>query len=347
MRRFGTLLLVIALVVAGFGVYSLHTVLDYHRYSNDVIEELMYFPSGRFVRMACVGYRGLAADLLWLRSIQYYGEHRRTDQDYPLAEHIFSTITDLDPSFVGAYRFGAFVLAQDVGQPASGVELLRKGMRSNPDLWQLPFDLGFLYFISLKDNAKAAHFFRFASRFDDSPDIAKRFSAFAYKKAGNVNVALSLWEQIYRTSTNRLMKENALLAIRKIKLQQTVSALTGLIERYESEIGTSPSDLHQLVDVRYLRSIPEDPFGGRYFIDEETGTVLSTTQVRNEAEWAADYVRRRVDRFLKDMDRYPDPIGELEREGLIDEVPRVAGTRLIYDSSTGVVRYVPVWGDTR
>ena len=346
MRRFPRLLLVIALIVAGFGVYSLHMVLDYHRYSSDVIEELMYFPSGRFVRMACVGYQSLAADLLWLRGIQYYGEHRRTDQDYPLAEHIFSTISDLDPGFVGAYRFGAFVLAQDVGQPASGVELLRKGMRNNPGLWQLPFDLGFLYYISLKDNAKAAHFFRFASRFHESPDVAKRFSAFAYKKAGNVEVALSLWDEIYRTSTNRLMKENALFAMRRIKLQQTASALTGLAQRFESDRGVFPSDVRQLVDAGYLRSIPEDPFGGSYFLDPETRTVLSTTEVGSKAEQAENYLRRRIDIFLKDMGRYPDPIGELEQEGLIDELPHVAGTRLTYDPHTGVVRYVPVGGDT-
>jgi hypothetical protein len=197
------------LLAAGFLVYVLGTTLNYRRYSDDVVEELMYFPSGHLLEVASMGYETLIADLLWLKGIQYYGEHHRTDRSYPLAEHVFSTITDLDPHFLGAYRFGAFVLSQDVGQPAAGVDLIRKGMQRNPGRWQLPFDLGFLYFVEMDDQERAAHYFRFSSWQEDAPEIAKRFSAFAFRKAGKNAAAKALWEEIRRSSDNDVMKKTA------------------------------------------------------------------------------------------------------------------------------------------
>ena len=82
------------LVAAGFFIYTLGVTLNYRRYSDDVVEEMMYFPSGSLLELASAGNETLIADFLWLRGIQYYGEHRRTDRSYPLAEHVFSTITE-------------------------------------------------------------------------------------------------------------------------------------------------------------------------------------------------------------------------------------------------------------
>jgi tetratricopeptide (TPR) repeat protein len=341
-RRHWQMLVILAAAAAG--IHSLGVKLNYQRYSGDVREELMYFPSGRLMEMASVGFRTLASDLLWLKGVQYYGEHRRSDMEYPLAEHIFSTITDLDPQFVGAYRFGAFVLAQDVGQPAAGIELLRKGMLNNPELWQLPFDLGFLYFNSVKDNAKAAHFFRFASRFKDSPDITRRFTAFAYRKAGRTDVALSLWQEIYESSANEVMRETAINAIKRIRLDQMREALGELVEEYGRRIGEPPADLGDLVEAGLAEAIPDDPFGGHYFLDRAAETVLSTTTVSEEAGHMTRYLRKALDRYFHRHGRYPASISALEDEGLVSKIPDVAGARLEYDPAAGTVEYRPAFG---
>jgi hypothetical protein len=327
------------LVAAGAGIHWLGIRLDYERYRGDIREELMYFPSGRLMQIASIGFQTLASDLLWLKGVQYYGEHRRSDREYPLAEHVFSTITDLDPSFLGAYRFGAFVLAQDVGQPAAGIELLRKGMRNNPGHWQLPFDLGFLYFNTVRDNAKAAHFFKFASRLEDSPDIARRFTAFAYRKAGRNDIALSLWQEIYESSSNRVMRETAVNAINRIRLDQATDALTGLVREHTQRAGRPPADLGELVEAGLVKAIPDDPFGGRYFLDSTTGCVLSTTEVAEEARHMTTYVQRILDRYHDRYGYYPDSISELENEGLTERVPNVAGAEMDYDHEAGTIEY--------
>jgi tetratricopeptide (TPR) repeat protein len=342
-----TLLGLVIVVGAATLIYFLGITLNEQRYSGDIIEELMYFPSGRMLRVASLGYDTLVADLLWLRGIQYYGEHRRGDQEYPLAEHVFATITDLDPRFIGAYRFGAYVLAQDVGQPAAGIELLKKGIRNNPDRWQLPFDLGFMYFIELEDNAKAAHFFRFASRFADAPEITKRFTAFAYRKAGRTNVAKALWEEIHRSSPNEIVREAAEYALKNIHLDDTVDALDAMVERFRSDNGRSPAGLNELVTSGLLKGIPHDPFGGEYFLDPRTQTVMSTTRVTDRAEDNKRFLEKLTARYAEKKGHYPASILDLIEEGLVPEVAEVAGARMLYDPETGTVRYIFGWEVTQ
>jgi hypothetical protein len=341
--RLRPLILVLFLAVCAVGIYSLATVLSYERYSGDVREELMYFPSGRLLEAASAGYQTLAADLLWLKGIQYYGEHRRSDMEYHLAEHIFDTITDLDPKFVGAYRFGAFVLAQDAGLPTAGAELLMKGMRNNPRQWQMPFDLGFLYFITVKDNAKAARYFEIASGFEGAPDIAKRFTAFAYRKAGRPEVALSLWTEIYESSPNEIMRETALHAIKNITLEAVTDTLTGIANDFTASRGRYPTDLGELVSAGYISKVPQDPFGGRYFFDAESRRVLSTTDVNREAERWTTTLQKCIDRYFDRVGAYPQELADLVTEGLIGELPAVPGADVRYDPSRGTVRYVLRW----
>lgn len=338
-------------LLAGAGVilssavllFLLGGTLDKRRYSGDVVEELMYFPSGRVLGTVSLGYDAVIADLLWLRSIQYYGEHHRSDQEYHLAEHIFSTITDLDPLFVGAYRFGAFVLAQDAGRPLAGAKLLRKGMGSNSGSWELPFDLGFLYFVELDDNAKAAHFFKFASRFEDAPEIARRFTAFAYRRAGNRTVAKGLWTEIHRSSTNPVVQESAEFALKNIRLEEVADTLTTMVESLRKASGAMPANLGDLKRAGMVVRIPPDPFGGHYFLDRETGRVLSTTRVSEEAERNKRYLDKLLRRYRDEHGGFPATLEGLVADGQIEKIPRTAGANLEYDPLVGQVEYKFEW----
>lgn len=328
------------LLVAGFLIYALGTTLNYRRYSGDVVEEMMYFPSGQMLEVASVGYETLVADLLWLRGIQYYGEHRRTDRSYPLAEHVFSTITDLDPWFIGAYRFGAFVLSQDVGRPVASIRLIKKGMQNNPGRWQLPFDLGFLYFIEMDDHDRAAHFFRFASWQEDAPELVKRFSAFAYRKAGKTSMAKALWEEILRSSTNDVMKETAEHALKSILRDELSDSLEVRVQGFHSSRGRMPRSLEELVEADLLRSVPPDPFGGRYFLNAADGEVLSTSAVAEQAGHTKRYVERLLGRFHSREGSYPATLAGLVDAGLVESVPHVPGTLIRYDALAGTVDFV-------
>jgi len=172
------------------------------------VDELLYYPSGVWVRQAALGYETAAADLAWLRGIQYYGEHRLSDQRYDMIGHVMGIVADLDPQFVQPYVFGGFTLAQELKQPERGLALLERGLRANPENWRLAFEVGFLYYVSLHDYAAAGRYFALASGMPGSPDYVARFAAWSNQRAGNTAMAMQLWRRVEATG-NKYMQEVA------------------------------------------------------------------------------------------------------------------------------------------
>jgi TPR repeat protein len=183
------------------------------------LEELSYYPSGRFVRPATLGHAETAADLAWLRAVQYYGEHRHTDNQFTRMSHVFDILTTLAPGFVPSYVFGAFALAQEGGQFEAAEALMRKGLEANPTSAELAFKMGFLYYVRPggRDLPKAAEYFELAARLPGAPSQARRFAAFARQHSGDLAVAYTLWEGVFNETDNKYLKAMAEKEMRLIE----------------------------------------------------------------------------------------------------------------------------------
>jgi hypothetical protein len=179
-------------------------------------DELLFYPSGLAVREASLGYETAAADIAWLRGIQYYGEHRLTDQKFDLIGHVMEIVADLDPTFIQPYVFGAFVMAQEMKEPERGLALLARGQAANPDSWMLAFETGFLHYVCLHDYRSAATYFTWASRLPGHPEYVERFAAFVNQKAGNRAMAVLLWKRVLATG-NKFMQDVARREIRNLE----------------------------------------------------------------------------------------------------------------------------------
>ncbi len=163
--------------------------------------ELDLYPSGLYLDLVAFGQPTLLADIAWLQAIQYYGKHRLTDRRYPLAGHLFDVITDLDPSFVTAYIFGALVLEEETGDLGAPRNLFQKGIRANPGDWRVSFHSGFLEYLR-GDTGVGAGEMAVASRLPGAPPFAARLAAHAHSRAGSLEQAIRLWKQIARESTD-------------------------------------------------------------------------------------------------------------------------------------------------
>lgn len=183
------------------------------------LEELAYYPSGRNLVPATLGHAETAADLAWLRAVQYYGEHRTKDNRFERMYHVFDILTTLAPRFESAYVFGAFALAQEGRDFPQAEALILKGIDRNPTSAWLAFEAGFLYYVKPggRDLAHAGEYFERAARLPNAPPYAARFAAFARQNSGDLAVAYALWEQIRNGSNNRYMREIAEREMRRIQ----------------------------------------------------------------------------------------------------------------------------------
>lgn len=164
--------------------------------------ELTYFPAGPWVRVVSLGHTSLAADLVWLRAIQYYGEHRRTDRDYPFVDNLFETLFLLDPAFENGYLFGALVLVGDLQDLDGALQMLQRGIDANPSSWRLVFEYGFFCYVHAKDPDRAAPHLARAAAMEGAPDWVRRLAAYSAKKAGRREMAIALWIEIFQNTEN-------------------------------------------------------------------------------------------------------------------------------------------------
>lgn len=198
------------------------------------LEELSYYPSGQHLRPATLGHAESVADLAWLRAVQYYGEHRMTDNRFTRMSHVFEILTSLAPRFIPAYVFGAFALAQEGRDFGAAERLMLKALEANPTSGSLAFELGFLYYVRPggRDLRHAAEYFEQASRQADAPPQARRFAAFARQNSGDLRVAYELWREVYERSPNHFLREMADREMRRVR----VALQTGQTELARSRL---------------------------------------------------------------------------------------------------------------
>lgn len=177
--------------------------------------EPIFFPRPEILRPALLGLTGLAADLTWIRTVQYFGGRMERREAFPQLYQLADMTTSLDPHFLDAYVYGGLFLTI-VKQYSNAIAIYEKGITANPTAWQIPHDLGRLYFLELHDYSRALHYWEITDRLPGRPHYIPRFLIRLRAKSGHVETALELWQQMLVHSDNKDVREIARLEIRKL-----------------------------------------------------------------------------------------------------------------------------------
>ncbi len=186
--------------------------------------------------------------------------------------------TTLDPHLLPAYRFGAMFLSEKApdgaGRPDLAVELIERGIRENPDYWRFYEDLGFVYYIDLKDYAKASAAFAEGSKNPDAALWMKVMAAKIAAEGDSYETSAFLWRDIYQNSDDEQMKKNALAHLRLLRAREDCKQLDAIGEEYEKRLGHAP--VHRAADSGgFAARAPADPVGVPYFIGDDGKAHLS------------------------------------------------------------------------
>ena len=254
------------------------SVLTLHRLdelrSHATLEEVLYVSSPQALKRISLGYSGLLADIYWTRAVQYFGsKHVQGAEDYKLLAPLLEITTTLDPKLLVAYEFGSNFLTakppQGAGMPDEAVALVKQGIRSNPNEWHLYYDLGFIYYLDLKDYRNAADAFARGSRLPDAHPFLKLMAALAAQKGGEAQMARMLWTTTFETTTNKDIKANAAAHLRALQVDDDVTNLEALQARYRDKTGHFAASFSELESAGMLRGSPRDPLGAPYKLAAE------------------------------------------------------------------------------
>src|SRR5689334_15239482 len=145
----------ILILLSGLGLlYPMQRHIDQTLPQEVISDETLYL-SGDTVKRLSLGMEGLAADIYWMRTVQYFGGKLMANREsnanagaatanirMDLLAPLLNIVVTLDPHHISAYRFGAIFLPER-DLPAA-IALLEKGIRENPNEWRLYQDIGYI-----------------------------------------------------------------------------------------------------------------------------------------------------------------------------------------------------------
>jgi len=241
------------------------------------IEGLAQLPKGEYLKPALLGYHHLGADLLWLRLIQVIGKKRNSADEYEWMYHALDVLTTLDPQYAYPYYAGGVVLVDQANRPDLSNLLLEKGLKANPDVWNIPFLLGYNYYFLLGDPAKGAEYIMKAASLPDRPVYLPGLATRMAAEAGSPDTALAFLEARLLETHDPQTRESLDYRMKEVIIERDIRMLESAVEVYQTQHGTLPATLTDLVRAGALPIMPQEPFGGDYRLDPKTGSVSSST----------------------------------------------------------------------
>ncbi len=246
-----------------------------HSYHIKKIEDFYYLPIGKYAKLISFGYNNVMADILWMKTLAYTGEHIVSDRDFRYLVSLIDAITDLDPYFYYPYRFAGTILPWEVHDPKDAIRILRKGIRYLPNEWHLWFLTGFTYLYFLNNYRKAAYYMAEAAKKPGRPLFIVSLASKLLAKENDPDTAIRILMAVYKNTRNKTVQKRILKKIKMIIAEKNFRLLERAVKEYFQKYKQYPSSLGELVKKGIIKEIPIEPFGGKYYITPD-GKVRST-----------------------------------------------------------------------
>ena len=231
-----------------------------------------YLPKVEHIRLITLGFEHFISDIVWFRSISYFGEQLSKKGDIPWLAHMCDLTTELNPKATSRYDFCSSLISWIAKDPQSSVNLLNRAIAHTPNYWRYYYIRGFNYWYFLENKEKAAKDFQKGSTLPDAPPF---MASLASKLMSNdPTQAISFLNNLIKNSKD----ENAIKVLKKnLKLayvSRDISLLNKAMLKFEQINSRKLTSMQDLVEQNLIAFIPKDPYGKEYYVDKE-GSILS------------------------------------------------------------------------
>ena len=221
-----------------------------------------------------LGFRSVLSDVAWLQAVQVAGNRKMTHWEYDRLYELLDVVSKFDPKFEIPYLLGGLVLGESTPHAQKALHVLGRGKEQYPADWRFPFYMGFTYYFSLGDGIAGGRAMAEAARLPGSPAYLPGLASRMLSEAREPEVALALLGPIVRQESDPARRAVLERRIRDVTVERDLQLLERAVESYREKMGVVPRELSDLVRAGILSRIPEEPNGGRYFM-EPGGKVRS------------------------------------------------------------------------
>ncbi len=209
------------------------------------------------VQKVSLGYlHQIGAEMLYVKAVVFLGgrEDTETESYAPTLARHFQVMADLHPRFQDIYYLCESSLSWISPAYAQLVnQVLEKGIRARPDLWTLPFFVGFNYFRYLDRPDEASTYLWQAARVESAPVWIGHLATILAAEGGNIYGGLLWLKAMLAAEEDEAMKARYRVDIAEFEKALMVAEA---LKRYRKKYGQPPVELEDLMP-EFLARLPE------------------------------------------------------------------------------------------
>lgn len=261
-----------------------------------------YLPERKSLHYMSLGNTAIAADYVWLTSLQYVSSPFRQGKKFELLHKFYSTLQDLSPHWIEALANAGNILSALDSDRYKTELFLARAVTDNPDDWRLPERAARLFVVppSNPDLAKeyarrAVIYFERALDRDSLPE-AKRAQinetiGLLQKDSGQWDVAAAyLWSLAHDPTNPMPMRERCSQQWLQAESMVRVLFFQGAVNYFQKRQGRTPESFQEAARFALQHppgplppwfaeaaagAVPLDAYGLPILLDPKDGTVSS------------------------------------------------------------------------
>ncbi len=241
-------------------------------------EKLGYLPRKEVLKVMGLDHRGLLGQYIFFKAMTYYGG--KIDPflgskgiEYYNMYRFIDAATYLDPYNIDAYYFTEAVFTWGIGRIRETNRILQRGLHYRYWDPMLPFFIGFNYFYFLKDYERGARYIQKVAEMQKSSFYTSLASRLLYE-ANRTDLAIDFLQEMVKEITKENLRRPLLKRLEALKM---VKKIEDAMEEFQRRFGRRPHSIEEMVTTGILDQVPQDPYGGRFYIDN-SGKVRSTSR---------------------------------------------------------------------
>lgn len=204
-------------------------------------EDVYYLPPPAWLRVFSLGYREALADLIWLRTLIYFGDELVHRGGVANLTHYADAMLTLDPYFKQVYRWAATCGVYRTGRVGiehirNSIAYLERAARLFPDDGEIAWDLAGFYLYELRPYAvdpaekesarrKGLEHLQFATLRGAGPPWLALSAASEMEKMGQREREVSFLQEVYGQVSDENIREEIRARIAKLQSATFAEAL--------------------------------------------------------------------------------------------------------------------------
>lgn len=262
--------LVMTVVIGLAAIVGLSRWLDAKKPTGQAkLEQEVLYLNPTSVKRLSLGFNGIAADVYWMRSLQYVGNNILSlpadstvnnlgQLDLKLLAPLLDTAVTLDPQFMAPYQYAATILPEVDVQAA--IRLIRKGIDANPSSWRLYNHLGYIYW-QQKNFEAASEAYGRGAELPGAPAWMAAMKARTLTQGGSRYTAREIYTRMYEEASDELVKEMARTRLMELDSLDERDGLRTLLQGYKSVSGRCPETWREMANLLRAAKVRADSSG--------------------------------------------------------------------------------------